>query len=120
MTRMVCKTFYISCTDGEWEAAKQRAAAEQNRMSAQLDWLMRIIPPSPAWLETFRNQVAFLRDAKVTEMIAEGRYDELFLAYEKLFGLETAEIFLARAVKAWHGAKSVDVTVTVRGPARRL
>lgn len=44
-------------------------AAEQNRMSAQLDWLMRIISPSPAWRETFRNQVAFLRDAKVTVMV---------------------------------------------------
>jgi len=38
----------------------------------------------------------------------------------KLFGPETAEILLVRAVKAWHGAKSVDVTVMVRGPIRRL
>ncbi len=93
---------------------------DQSRISAQLEWLMTIIPSSPAWRETFANQVAFLRDAKVTELIAAGRYDALFLAYENLFGPDKAEILLARAVKDWHGAKTVDVTVTVRGPRRRM
>ena len=153
MTGRVKRTFYVSCTDEEWEQAKQRAAdagmktspylveraltadlsrfgikpeplvlsvKDQSLLSSQLDWLIQIIPSSPAWLETLANQVAFLRDVKVTELISEGRYDELFLAYEKLFGSEKAEILLAKAVKEWHGAKQVDVTVTVKGPTRRM
>ena len=151
MTRAEKKTFYISCTDGEWAEAKRRAAAagtktspylveralhadlsifgdrpeplvlsaeDQNRMSSQIDFLMSIIEPSSAWMEKLANQVAFLRDAKVTELIAEGRFDELFLAFEKLFGPEQAEVLLAKAVKEWHGAKSVEVKVT--GPTRRM
>ena len=61
---------------------------------------------------TLRNRVEFLRDAKVTEMIVEGRLDELFLAYAKLFGEERAERLLAKAVREWHGARSVEVKVT--------
>ncbi|MCY4309806.1 MAG: hypothetical protein OXC54_00590, partial [Rhodospirillaceae bacterium] len=151
MARLEKRTFYISCTDAEWEQAKRRAAdagmktspylveralradlsifgdrpqplvlsaEEQSRMSSQLEFLMKIIDPSPEWMEKLGNQVAFLRDAKVTEMIAEARFDELFLAFEKIFGSDRAEALLAKAVKDWHGAKSV--AVTVRGPTRRM
>ena len=62
-------------------------------------------------VEKLRNQVEFLRDTKVTEMIAEGRMDELFLAYAKLFGEERAERLLAKAVRERHGASSVEVIV---------
>ena len=61
---------------------------------------------------TLRTRVEFLRDAKVTEMIVEGRLDDLFLAYAKLFGEERAERLLATAVREWHGARSVEVNVT--------
>ena len=151
MTQVEKRTFYISCTDGEWAEARRRAAAagmktspylveralnadlsifgdrpqplvlsadEQSRMSSQIDFLTRIIDPSPAWMEKLGNQVAFLRDVKVTELIAKGRFDELFLSFEKLFGPEQAEVLLAKAVKDWHGAKSVEVKV--RGPTRRM
>lgn len=94
------------------------SAEDQSRMCGQLEFLMKIIGPSPAWTETLGNQVAFLRDAKVTELIADGRLDELFLAFEKLFGPEQAEVLLAKAVKDWHGAKSVEVKV--RGPTARM
>ena len=154
MTQIEKRTFYISCTDAEWERAKQRAAdagmktspylveraltadlsrfgltaeplvlsaEDQHRMSGQIEWLMKILPlESSRWLETLANRVEFLRDTKVTELVSEGRYDELFLAYEKLFGSEQAEILLAKAVKEWHKAKTVDVKVTVRGPAQRM
>lgn len=151
MTQVEKRTFYISCTDGDWAEAKRRAAAagmktspylveralnadlsifgdrpqplvlsaeDQRYMSSQINFLMHIIEPSSVWREKLCNQVAFLRDAKVTELIAEDRIDELFLAFEKLFGPEQAEALLAKAVKDWHGAKSVEVTV--RGPTRRM
>lgn len=151
MTRVEKRTFYISCTEGEWAEAKRRAAAagmktspylveralnadlsifgdrpqplvlsadDQSRMCSQVGFLMNIIDPSPAWVEKLGNQVAFMRDAKVRELIAEGRFDELFLAFGKLFGPEQAEALLARAVKDWHGAKSVEVKV--RGPTQRM
>ena len=151
MTQTEKRTFYISCTDGDWAEAKRRAAGvgmktspylveralnadlslfgehpqplvlsaeDQSRMSSQIDFLMKIIDPSPAWMEKLGNQIAFLRDAKVTELIADGRFDALFLAVEKLFGPEQAEALLAKAVKDWHGAKSVEVTV--RGPKQRM
>ena len=151
MTQVEKRTFYISCTDGDWAEAKRRAAAagmktspylveralnadlsifgdrpqplvlsaeDQRYMSSQINFLMHIIEPSSVWREKLCNQVAFLRDAKVTELIAEDRIDELFLAFEKLFGPEQAEALLAKAVKDWHGAKSVEVTV--RGSTRRM
>ena len=95
------------------------SAQDQHLISSQVEFMIAVIGSSRdgAWLERLGNQVEFLRDAKVTEMIAEGRIDELFLAFEKLFGPENAERLLAKAVKEWHGAKSV--TVTVSGPKRR-
>ena len=94
-------------------------AYDQALMSSQVEFIVNVIGSSRdgAWIERLGNQVEFLRDAKVTEMIADGRIDELFLAFEKLFGPENAERLLAKAVKEWHGAKSV--TVTVGAPARR-
>ena len=68
-------------------------------------------------IERLASQVAFVRDAKVTEMVADGRFDELFLAYGKLFGSERAERLLARAVTEQHGADAVEVIVS--GPKRR-
>ncbi len=151
MTQVEKKTFYISCTDGEWAEAKRRAAAvgmktspylveralnadlsifgdrpeplvlsaeDQSRMCSQINFMMSIIEPSSAWMEKLANQVAFLRDAKVTELISEGRFNELFLAFETLFGPEQAEALLAKAVKDWYGAKSFEVKV--RGPTRRM
>ena len=50
-------------------------------------------------------------------MVADGRFDELFLAYGKLFGPERAERLLAKAVTERRGASSVEVTVG--GPKRR-
>ena len=95
------------------------SAEDQDLLSHQVDFILKVIgsSPDPAWLEKLGNQVEFLRDAKVTEMIADGRIDELFLAFEKLFGPENAERLLAKAVKQWHGAKSVEVKVG--GPTRR-
>ena len=69
-------------------------------------------------IEKIGNQVAFLCDVKATEMIADGRVDKLFLVFEKLVGSENAEILLAKAVKEWHGARSVEVIVR-DGPAGR-
>ena len=68
-------------------------------------------------IEKLASQVAFVRDAKVTEMVADGRFDELFLACEKLFGPERAERLVAKAVRERHGAGSVEVIVG--GPKRR-
>ena len=68
-------------------------------------------------IERMGNQVAFICDVKATEMIADGRIDELFRAFEKLVGPENAEWLLAKAVKEWHGARSVDVVV--HGPKTR-
>ena len=62
-------------------------------------------------IERIGNQVAFMCDVKATEMIADGRVDELFLAFEKLVGPENAEWLLAKAVREWHGARSVEVRV---------
>ncbi len=62
-------------------------------------------------IEKLGDQVAFVRDAKVTEMVADGRFDELFLAFEKLVGPQNTEWLLAKAVKEWHGARSVEVFV---------
>ena len=62
-------------------------------------------------IERVSNQVAFICDVKATEMIADGRVDELFLAFEKLVGPENAEWLLANAVKEWHGARSVEVRI---------
>ncbi|WP_419737713.1 hypothetical protein [Ruegeria sp.] len=145
------RTFYISCTDSDWEEAKRRAsragmktspylveraltadlsifgarpqplvlsAQDQRAMSARIEALMDMLDLSPDWMERLGNQIAFLRDAKVTELIAEGRYDALFLAFEKLFGPDRAQALLARAVKEWHGAKSVEVKV--HGPKQRM
>ena len=61
-----------------------------------------------ASVEKLRNQVEFLRDTKVTEMITEGKRNELFLTYAQLFGEERAKWLLARAVREWHGARSVE------------
>ena len=69
-------------------------------------------------IERIGNQVAFMCDVKATEMIADGRVDELFLAFEKLVGPENAEWLLAKAVREWHGASSVEVIVS-DGPAGR-
>ena len=68
-------------------------------------------------IERIGNQVAFICDVKATEMIADGRVDELFMAFEKLVGPDNAEWLLAKAVKEWHGAKSVEVKV--HGPKWR-
>ena len=62
-------------------------------------------------IERLSNQVAFICDAKATEMIADGRIEEVFLAFEKLVGPENAEMLLAKALKEWHGARSVEVRV---------
>ena len=48
---------------------------------------------------------------KVTEMVAGGRFDELFLAFEKLVGPQNTEWLLAKAVTEWHAARSVEVFV---------
>ena len=63
-------------------------------------------------IERIGNQVAFMCDVKATEMIADRRVDELFLAFEKLVGPQNAEMLLAMAVTEWHGARSVDVIVS--------
>ena len=68
-------------------------------------------------IEGLGDKVAFIRDSMVTEMVADGRFDELFLACEKLFGPERAERLLAKAVRERHGAGSVEVIVG--GPKRR-
>ena len=68
-------------------------------------------------IERLGDRVAFVRDAKVTEMVADGRFDELFLAYGKLFGSARAERLLAKAVTERRGAGSVEVIVG--GPKRR-
>ena len=88
-------------------------------MSSQAEFILAVIGSSRdgAWTERLGNQVGSLRDAKVTEMVADGRITDLFPACEKLFGPEHAERLLAKAVKERHGAKSV--TVTVGGPTRR-
>ena len=62
-------------------------------------------------IEKIGNQVAFLCDVKATEMIADGRTAQLFMTFEKLVGPENAEWLLAKAVKEWHGARSVEVRV---------
>ncbi len=95
------------------------SAYDQALMSSQVEFMTEFVEGlfDEKAIERLGNQVEFLRDAKVTEMIADGRIDELFLAFEKLFGPEDAERLLAKAVKEWHGAKSV--TVTVGGPTRR-
>ena len=86
---------------------------DQNGLLYDIEYLAGVLEQlfDGAAVEKLRNQVEFLRDAKVTEMIAEGRMDELFLAYAKLFGEERAERLLARAVNEWHGATSVEVKV---------
>ena len=68
-------------------------------------------------IERLGDKVAFVRDAKVTQLVADGRFDELFLAYGKLFGPERAERLLAKAVTERHGADAVEVIVS--GPKRR-
>ena len=94
------------------------SADDQRRMSSQIEAMMDMLELYPDWTEKLGNQIEFLRDAKVTELIADGRFDELFLAFEKLFGPERAEALLAKAVKEWHGAKSVEVKVP--GPKQRM
>lgn len=94
------------------------SADDQRRMSSQIEAMMDLLELYPDWTEKLGNQIEFLRDAKVTELIADGRFDELFLAFEKLFGPERAEALLAKAVKEWHGAKSVEVKVP--GPKQRM
>ena len=68
-------------------------------------------------IEEMGRQVALVRDAKVREMIDGGRFDELFLAFGKLFGPERAERLLAKVVAERHEAGSVEVTVG--GPKKR-
>ena len=68
-------------------------------------------------IERLGNQVAFICDVKATEMIADGRTAQLFMAFEKLVGPENAERLLAKAVTEWHEARSVEVKV--HGPMRR-
>ncbi len=87
------------------------SAEDQSRRCHQIEFLLKLIDPSPAWMEKLGNQIEFLRDAKVTELVAEDRFDEHFLAFEKLFGPEQAEALLAKAVKDWHGTKSAEVNV---------
>ena len=67
-------------------------------------------------IEEIGNRVAFVRDAMVTKMVADGRFDELFLAYGKLFGPARAERLLAKAVTERGGG---SVEVIVGGPKRR-
>ena len=148
------RTFYISCTDGQWAEAKTRAAAagmktspwlveraleadlsifderpEPERLALSETW-QRCIAENVEYMtdwggelidekaiERIGNQVAFMCDVMVTEMIADGRTDEAFLAFERLVGPENAEWLLAKAVKEWHGAKSVEVKIG--GPTRR-
>jgi len=93
-------------------------AEDQRRMCGRVEFMTGIVDPFPAWQDDLDRRVAFLHDAKVTELVAEGRYDELFLAFGKLHGPERAEALLARAVKEWYGAESVEVKV--RGPTRRM
>ena len=104
----------LSIFDDRPEPAQLVLSAEdQEDMSNQIDFMANLLGeiPDEASLEKLRNQVEFLRDTKVTEMISEGRMDELFLAYAKLFGEERAERLLAKAVREWHGARSVEVIV---------
>ena len=148
------RTFYISCTDGQWAEAKGRAAAAGMKTSP---WLVERAlhadlgifdeRPEPERLalsasdqeclaekvgfmtefveglfdgkaiERIGNQVAFICDVKATEMIADGRTAQLFQAFGKLVGPENAEWLLAKAVKEWHGARSVEVIVS--GPKVR-
>ena len=87
---------------------------DQKGLLYDIEYIMGVLEQAfddGAAVEKLRNQVEFLRDVKVTEMISEGRMDELFLAYAKLFGEERAERLLAKAVREWHGAKSVEVTI---------
>ncbi len=96
----------LSIFDGRPEPAELvLSAADQNLISSQVDFMVQVIGRARdgAWLERLGSQIEFLRDAKATEMIADGRIDDLFLAFEKLFGRERAERLLAKAVKEWHG-----------------
>lgn len=124
------RTFYISCTDEQWAEAKGRAAAAGMKTSPWLveratdagdqECLAESVGSMTEFvdglfdekaIERIGNQVAFMCDVKATEMIAGGRVDELFLAFGKLVGPENAEWLLAKAVREWHGASSVDVVV---------
>ena len=142
------RTFYISCTDGQWAEAKGRTAAAgmktspwlvERALEADLSIFDERPEPEPLALdekeqdmlaenvnfmadfveglfdekaiERMGNQAAFICDVKATEMIADSRIDELFRAFEKLVGPENAEWLLAKAVKEWHGARSVEVRI---------
>jgi len=50
-------------------------AEDQGRMCGQIEFLTGTVAPSPAWLHGFGDRVAFLCDAKVTELVARGPYD---------------------------------------------
>ena len=92
---------------------------QQNRMADDIGILTDTLEQlfNGKAIEGLGDKVAFIRDAMVTEMVAGGRFDELFLACEKLFGPERAERLLAKAVRERHGAGSVEVIVG--GPKRR-
>ena len=92
---------------------------QQNRMADDIGILTNTLEQlfNGKAIEGLGDKVAFIRDSMVTEMVADGRFDELFLACEKLFGPERAERLLAKAVRERHGAGSVEVIVG--GPKRR-
>ena len=92
---------------------------EQDMLAENVDFMAEFVEGlfDEKAIERMGNQVAFICDVKATEMIAGGRTAQLFLAFEKLVGPENAEWLLAKAVKEWHGASSVDVVV--HGQKRR-
>ena len=92
---------------------------EQDMLAENVDFMADFVEGlfDEKAIERMGNQVAFICDVKATEMIADGRTAQLFQAFEKLVGPENAEWLLAKAVKEWHGASSVDVVV--HGQERR-
>ena len=95
------------------------SADEQDSMAEKVEFMTDFVEElfDEKAIERIGNQVAFMCDVKVTEMIAGRRIDEAFLAFERLVGPENAEWLLAKAVREWHGASSVDVIV--HGSKRR-
>ncbi len=118
-------------TDPPWEAdlsifdarpEPQRLALspnDQNRLMGDIETMTISLEQlsNGKAIERLGKKVAFVRDAMVTEMVADGRFDELFLAYGKLFGPTRAERLLAKAVAERRGGGSVEVIVG--GPKRR-
>lgn len=95
------------------------SAESQRRMCGRIEFPMGMIAPFPAWLDKIGDAVAFPIDARGTDPVADGRYDEPFPAFENLFGSERAEALPAGAVKEWHGGRARGRSaVEVRGPTR--